>query len=447
MEAKEVSKKDPQESKVEKRDLFWVKYVVLLILFSVSIWIFSLIMSNIAYYRNNISQDNYYSTSRIYGGPLEQKSPMLNAVEDTSYLASERNLSKQQIVEYVRNTFIVSTDANVTINAEFVKKGLALQPTYSTDFTAKYVLRNTLDEESIITFDFPFPISSEDNEISNAKLVIDGVEISNAKGKVRTLTSTVDGLKWQGAIKPKSDLIVEVSYSTVGLSYFTYEGIENPGGSQDFKFAATINGTRLYNIDRGLSVDTREFGDKTVTLTWDKPSLYSRPSVSISVGESINPSEQVSRIYLTMAPVYFIFMGVLLYLSYRFSKLLSIFDMLLITVLFTIYFPFIHYLSSFTIDPTIEVFSFMKNAIYFSMPLYGAFSLAAFIVGGLMYYLIGRIAGFSFVTRLGLPSMLLFMGFFPVAVTVPEYSMLMVILGLIAFITIVIQVRVRMIQK
>ena len=239
---------------------------------------------------------------------------------------------------------------------------------------------------------------------------------------------------------------IDVSYNTVGLSVFTYEGIENSKGSQDFNFITRINGTRSYDVITGLSVDEREFGEDYVELKWNKSALYSRPLIKVGVGDKLNPSTQVSRVYMTMAPVYLVFITILLFLTYRFGKKMALFDMFLLTVLYTVYFPFVHYLSSFTIDPTIEIFSSWKNIVDFSMPLYLAFAIAIGVVGGLMYYFLGRISGFKFSTKFGIPSLILFIGFFPLVVTIPEYSMLLVIIGVIALIAIILQVRINMIK-
>lgn len=453
MEEQEVKNKKPS-FKINNKTVS--KYIITTVVFTIGIAIFSFIMAGVAAYRNDVATNNYDNVSRIYS-PLEQNAPTVGKLSADSYLYDSNSLTPELVAKYIDNTSLASTDATVVINADFVKKGLVYQPTYETIFNAEYVLVNELDEPSIVAFEFPFPINSELNEISNAKLIVDGEEIQNAKTKIslgteeydyygNKNTNTVDGLKWEGKISANDNVTVSISYNTVGLSVFTYEGIENSKGAQDFDFDVTINGTRAYDVKEGLSVDSREFGDKTVTLKWEKPDLYSKPLIKMSVGDKLDPSTQVSRVYLTMAPIYLIFMTIILYLTYKFGKKLEIFDIFLLTVIFGLYFPFIHYLSSFTIDPTIEVFSAFKNVGYFSMPLYGAFALAASIMGGLMYYFLGRTSGFKFASKFGLPSLVLFLGFFPLVVTVPEYSMLLVLIGVIALTMIILQVRVKMVS-
>ena len=435
-------------------------YIIFAIIFTIVIGIFSLIMVGVSSVRNDISYDNLDSTSRIYNGPLEQSAPTLNMIDKDGDVYMINDITPVQAQTYIDNTFLTSTNGHVKISADFVKKGLTLQPTYKTEFSAEYLLNNTLEEPSFISFQFPFPVNTNKNEISNARLVVDGEEIKNAKAEINYFSSgvydydydyytptIVNGLKWEGDIAAKTQIKIEVSYNTVGLSRFTYEGIENSLGSQDFKFDVLIDGTRSYDVIEGVSVDKRVFGDNSVQLIWNKDDLYSKPKINIAVGDKLNPSTQVSRVYLTMAPVYIVFIAVLLFLAYRFGKKLGIFDMFLMTVLFTVYFPLIHYLSSFTIDPTIEIFSGISNVGEFSMPLYGAFAIALLIIGGLMYYLLGRISGFKFSTKLGIPMIVLFIGFFPLVVTIPEYSMLLVLFGVVALIAIVVQVRINMINK
>lgn len=440
-------------------DSLVIQYIFFTIIFTIIIGVFSLIMSAIAQERNEIAYRNYSGTAELYGGPLAQSAPSLGMLDTKSSLYVENDLSYDVAKRYVENTSLQSTDADVTITADFVKKGLVYQPTFKTSFKSVYLLRNELNEESLIKFQFPFPGNISSQEISNATLLVNGEEVTNAKTQI-TINPTkspydynyynntqYDGLSWEGKIPAGEDVNVEVRYETVGVSSFNYEGIENPKGSQDFKFKVTINGTRSYDVNDGLAVSDREFGDGAVSLFWDKPDLYSKPKVSITVGDKLNPSAQVSRVYLTMAPVYFVFIIITLYLAYRFGKRrLSLFDMLLVTILFTLYFPFVHYLSSFTIDPTIELFSNFSSVPNFSMPLYLAFLIAVVVIGGLMYYLLGRIAGFKFSSKFVIPEMILALGFFPLVVTIPEYSMLLVIVGVIALMAIIIQTRVRMLR-
>lgn len=451
----------PQPKPLKKSvDSLVVQYVFFTIVFTMIIGVFSLIMSAIAQDRNDIAYRNYSGTAELYGGPLAQSAPSLGMLDTKSSLYIENDLSYEVAKRYVENTSLKSTDADVTITADFVKKGLVYQPTFKTSFKSVYLLKNELNEESIIKFQFPFPGNISSQEISSATLLVNGEEVTNAKTQITVSPSKAqydyyyyennqyDGLSWEGKIPAGDDVNVEVRYETVGVSSFNYQGIENPKGSQDFKFKVTINGTRSYDVNEGLSVTDREFGDGTVSLYWDKPDLYSKPMVSITVGDKLNPSAQVSRVYLTMAPVYFVFIIITLYLAYRFGKRrLSAFDMLLVTILFTLYFPFVHYLSSFTIDPTIELFSNFSKVPNFSMPLYGAFLIAVVTIGGLMYYLLGRIAGFKFSSKFVIPEMILALGFFPLVVTIPEYSMLLVIVGVIALMAIIIQTRVKMLRE
>lgn len=447
-----MSEASPQV-KASKLNFLIANYFLFGFIFTVAIALFSLVMASVAAYRNDLGIQNYEQTASIYNGPLEQNAPNLKNVGTDSYYYREYKLTPELVQKFIDNTFLTSTTGKVNIKAEFVKKGLVYQPTYRTEFSSKYVLKNTLDQASFVDFQFPLPVNTSSNEISNAVLKVNGETINDAKVKLnlsdqpKYYNTQTDGLASKIKIEPKSEVIVEVSYNTVGLSLFTYKGIENSKGSQDFNFEVNIQGTRSYNVNSGLSVDKREFGDNSVKLIWNKTSLYSQPHVSVNVGEKLNPSNQVSRVYMTMAPIYVVFISILLFLSYRFGKKLSIFDMFLVTILFGIYFPLIHYLSSFTIDPTVELFSGVTNIGEFSMPLYTAFILAWLLIGGLIYYLLGRISGFRFATRFGIPSLILFIGFFPLVVTIPEYSMLLVIIGAIALIAIILQVRISLMKK
>lgn len=453
-----------------RRDNYLVmKYIVAVITFTAMIGIFSVVMSAVSRQRADITNSNYERAADIYSGPLMQASPTINAFSesDDKEVYAVRDISNEQAKNYAQNTALLSTNGNVVINADFIKKGLSYQPTYRTEFQSSYVLKNSLDEASVVTFAFPFPANTSDSEITNATLKVDGKNIDNAKAQfdkytyfsnienddqyaydydtsTSTISSVVPGLKWVGEIPAQGSVTVDVTYETVGLSLFRYEGIENPKGAQDFTFNVTINGIRAYDITDGLSVDEKKFGPKQVVLLWNKTNLYSKPVIAVEVGDKINPSRQVSRVYLVMTPLYLVAISILLFLFYRFGKKLSVFDLSLITVLYTIYFPVVHYLSSFTIDPTIEVFSSFDNVGYFSMPLYGAFAITWFIVGGLLMYLSARLSSLNFAIKFMLPCLVLFLGFFPLVLTVPEYSILLTLIGIIALLVIIIQSRLKL---
>lgn len=468
----------PRPLGIFSRDNYLVlKYIIAVVIFTGMIGVFSLIMSAVSAQRADITESNYASTAKIYTGPLTQASPTINAFSEAvdSDFYEAKPISVAQAETYAQNTALLSTTGDVTINADFVKKGLSYQPTYRTQFHASYVLKNNLTEPSVVTFAFPFPANTTDSEISNATLSVDGKDIDDAKAQFDrstyfsnlatdntdpfyddyyyeesydyTATTTVPGLKWAGEIPAQGSVTVDVTYETVGLSLFRYEGIENPNGAQDFNFKVTINGIRAYDIPDGLSVDTKEFGSKQVILGWNKTNLYSTPTVAVSVGDKINPSRQVSRVYLVMTPLYIVAMTILLFLFYRFGKRLSVFDLSLMTVLYGLYFPIVHYLSSFTIDPTIEVFAAFDNVGYFSMPLYGAFAITWCVIGGLMFYLTARLSGTGFAVKFLLPCLVLFLGFFPLVLTVPEYSILLTLIGITALVTIVIQSRLKLAKQ
>lgn len=298
---------------------------------------FSLVMAQVAANRQSIATKNYDAVSNIYSGPLQQSAPSLGALDTSSLLYRENSLTPEVARSYVDNTNLISTDGSAVMKVDFVKKGLVYQPSYKTEFSAKYILKNTSDKESLVAFEFPFPSNTTNSEISNARMFVDGEEVMNAKAKVRTTSSgstydeydypsykaptyTSDGLMWEGEIEANGTKTVEVSYNTVGLSTFAYEGIENPKGAQDFKFKVEIDGIRSYDVSSGLSVDNREFGDNSVALTWDKTDLYSSPNVNVTIGDKLNPASQVSKVYLIMVPLYIAFAAIILFLAYKFAK-------------------------------------------------------------------------------------------------------------------------------
>ena len=424
-----------------------VKYIISIVIFTMLIFVFSMIMSSIASWRDGIYLDNTLSTGMIFNGPLMQNSPSLAMPEATSKFYQDNYLTKEIVTRSLTNTFLKSTAADVVLKADFIKKGLSYQPTYRTTFKAQYILENAGDKENFIRFVFPLPVNNITGEISNATLTANGVNVENAKSQESNLNGSNNILLWEGKVAAGKQVVIEASYQTVGLAQFSYEGIDNPKKSQDFNFNLTIEGTRSYNVLQGLSVDKREFGDNFVKLSWNKTSLYSKPSIDVAVGEKLNPGEQVARSYFVMAPVYLVFASILVFMAIKFAKPIKIFDLGLITAIYTVFFPLLHYLASFTIDPTMEMMSWVSNPGYYSMPLYAAFALAWLLISGLIFYYLGKIFNFKFAAKTGIPMLVLFLGFFPLVVTVPEYSMLLVLIGIVALAAIIVQTRIKLLKQ
>lgn len=423
------------------------RHISLGIVATLIILLFSFVMSAVAGARTDIAVKNYQGLSDIYNGELQQSAPSLSRVSEGSAVLNDLDIDTktaagQQIVNnYTRNVSILRTDAEVKIKAEFVKKGLEYQPTFQTNYRADYTLSNNRKELSPVAFDFPLPVNSSRTELSNVSLKVNGELVDKAKTKLRSGGNEVDGLRWEGKLEEGEQVKIEVQYETVGISRFAYTGFTNNQGAQDFKLSLTIDGTRSYDVTSGLSVDNREFGKDTVKLTWDKQNLFSTPIVNVAVGNKVSPSTQVSRIYILMAPLFAIFISIVLWLSSKQGRLLRLKDMAILSVLFTLYFPLLHYLTSFTIDPTMEVFSGIANVGNYSLPLYGAFALALAIIGGMSVYLVGAVYGRKFAWSSLLPAVLMFLGFFPLVVTVPEYSVLLILLGSIFLLGIFIRTR------
>jgi hypothetical protein len=424
------------------------KYFLLILGMAIFIFFFSIFMIAVTNQRNDISRTNYINVSRVYNGELNQDAPKLLTQEDYSNFQSSSDQNQQQQQELIdfpttsQELNITSTDAEVVVDADFVKKGLQYQPTFETQFAADYILENNSEEESEVVFTFPFPFSTDRNEISNVTLVVDGEEVESPKVKLQSYrNSSQEGVQWKGTIPANSEKNISVTYDTVGIGSINYTGFENPNGQQDFNFQVTINGTRGYDVDSGLSVDRREFGDNSVTLTWEKSDLFAEPRIDVDITNKISPQEQISRIYFVMSGIFVAFAGALVFFSKKKGKLIRLKDLLIVSVLFTIYFPLLHYLASFTVDPTIDVFSGLNNIGYFSMPLWGAFAISLLLTGGLISYLLSSIYGRGFTLKTVIPLIVMFLGFFPLVVTIPEYSVLLILIGIIALIALLIQVR------
>ncbi len=439
----------------------------------------SLILYAVAYERSLLDDDLTYSTSYNVGGAVKQWEPTLSPIQSDGVLFNALSMELEEeegmeltvvkTEEYVENTNLVSTTGNVVINLDMKKRGLRYDPTYTTDFEAVYILENTSEEEVAVQFEFPFPENILDKEINNAVLLVDGVEqekpvrqeeveeecvydyddyyyYDDPYYKCTEETTTKTGLYWEGTIDAEGEKEIEVQYKTVGLGEFSYVGLENPEGAQDVSFTVKILGSRKYDNTGSLTIDEKEYitelGENGVILTWDKPSLFSNPDIVVSVGTQANPSRHLAEIYKIMIPLYIGFAIAVILMVTLLRKEFGGVDMALLALLFAVYFPFLHYLVSFNIDPSADVLINYSGVVDFAMPLYAAFAIALGIVGGLMLYLFARVSGSKFAFGVGLPLILVFLGFFPLAMTLPEYKCLLTLFGVVALLAIVVQLRV-----
>jgi hypothetical protein len=425
------------------------KYAFLVVIFTLSIFVFSIFMASVASQRSRIADTNYQNTTQIYNGEINQSGGSLSAIDrnaDSRILKKELSglinqdeaVINQKIKQFVNHANIISTNIVANIDTEFVKKGLEYQPSFTTKFKAEYIIQNSLEEKSLVKFNFPFPFDVNSGEISNVRLLENGKEVPNPKIN--------NQLSWAGTLPANGKTTITVEYETVGLSGISYEGLENLLGSQDFNMVVNINGTRSYDIRSGLSATEKEFGENSVSLKFEKPNLWGKPLVDVKIADKQAPSNKISRIYIIMAPIYLVFISILIWAFNKNKKPIKIKDLIITTVLFTLYFPFLHYLASFSIDPTMQSLSGFKTVGYFSLSLYGAFGIGLLLIGALLTYLYSRVYGAKLTLKSLLPLIIMFFGFFPLVITVPEFAILLVLVGVVLLTAFFIQNRVNELQ-
>ncbi len=465
-------------SKGKKRRIIpqWVKLSIVAGIMTVIVLAVSVVLMVLAWEREELDDSLTDQTSYNVGGVVEQSAPSLNAVgSESAYYKDEVReygsaVALSNVEEYAENTNLVSTKGDVTITVDSKKRGLRYEPTFKTEFSAVYVLENELEKESLIEFEFPFPENVRNKEINNANLFVDGVEQPGAVKREEVNNdppyvyyeeeygydydydygdsdSYKSGLYWEGKVPAGGQVEIEVKYNTVGLSRFSYEGIENPEGSQDFEFDMTLIGSRKYNNEGSLSIDSKDYiteeGKSGMVLHWKKSDLFSKPEIQVSVATRVNPSKHLGAIYKIMTPLYVAFAGGLIVMLTLRKKKFGNVDMILVSTLFIVFFPFLHYLVSFNIDPSADILSGVGREIEFTMPLYGAFAIAYTVISGLVVYLVGRMTSGRFALGITLPLTIVFMAFFPLAMTVPEYKGLLALIGTVALLAVLVQMRVK----
>jgi hypothetical protein len=438
---KSKNKPNSEDKSIKKKNWFkdfliknrvLLKFISLGFFLTILVFVFAGFMSGVTQYRSYLDDQNFRSTSEIYGTEVQQNAPSLNKIqidEDNLGVFEEYFDKEQDLEKFAQNADIVSSNGKVVIEADFVKKGLVYQPSFKSSFDFKYVIKNNLEEKSLINFTFPFPGNIERAELNNVSLIVREKVIENAKVDLsESQYSRQSGLEWEGELKPNEEVEVNVKYDTKGLGSFNYIGFENQQGTQDFNLDLEIRGTRSYNVISGLSVDSREFTEDSVKLNWDKQDLFSVPQVGVEIGSKLNPSQQMGRIYIAMPFIFIAFFFIMSWASLKNKKELLTKDIFILTFLFVLSFPLLHYLTSFRIDPTLDLPFYIASD--FSLPLGLAFVITLCIIVGLISFLTLGVYGKGYTFKTAIPTSLIMLGFFPFVITIPEYSILLVLLGI-----------------
>lgn len=395
-----------------------LKFIPLLMLLgalSVGLWIFALRMLD----RNsgNYAQGRRYVVESNWGENITQNAPALNTqVFYEGDVAIKLNPNGNQVQQSIaKNVRIIKSDINAILNMDYRRKGLIYFPTYVTDFTGTYIIKNENKEKVGANLQFPLPASG--SLVWNVEILAD----DSAEGAV---ISTKE-LAWQGDVKPNEEKKIVVKYSARGLDDFSYTLADNYG-LQDFDLNIQVNGAERVDFPQGAispsSVVEKETG---WDLNWEFKKVLTSPSITVKLFAKENISSQVAKLFWFAPFLLVAYLVSIFGLSFLQKKDLGVFDLGLLSALYFIFYPFMAYLVS------------VVDSLTILQGLGISFALIA-LISSILYQFI---FGVKFALSKGLLVQGIFLGFFPFALLIPELSGFLGIVGVIVLLTVLVFLR------
>jgi hypothetical protein len=357
-----------------------------------------------------------------WGAGIKQQSPQLNSYEArkvNSPPQDKEGLSQpnSKIVKGVKvhNVRTLSSEINGELNMDYRRKGLTYFTTFVSQISAQYQLKNESDEE--VNTEFFFPLPTEESLVWNA-----AIEVNDSQGDT---TVNEQGLTWEGSMSPQEEKQIIIKYSARGLDQFSY-ALNKSNGPQDLTMNLSINGAEKIDFPQGaLSPSSIIERDNGWDLSWQFNKVLSSPSITVKMFAKQNISDQIARLFWFVPILLIGYILSLKGLAHLRQQRLTNFDYILLSALYTIFYPFLAYLVS----------------VFAELNLFSGLALAFAAITPIVLYLQQYLFDLKFTLTKGILLQLIFTGFFPVALLIPELTGLLAIGGTIVLLAIIVQLR------
>jgi hypothetical protein len=353
-----------------------------------------------------------------WGGDLAQQSPQLNSYQARKMVNILPDGEEEETTAKgaeVNNVKILNSHIDAKLNMDYRRKGLTFFPTFVSNITAEYKLKN--ESEEVVESNFSFPLPTQNSLVWNAEIKVDGKENETQVSE--------KGLSWQGEIEPNQEKIITIKYSARGLNQFSYT-VSKTKGSQDFSMDLSVNGADKIDFPEGAlspsKINERENG---WDLSWKFDNVLSSPSITVKMFAKQNISDQIARLFWFVPLLLMGYIASLKGLAEFRKQKIKTFDLILLSALYTIFFPFVAYLVS----------------VFTRLSVFSGLGIAFGVITPIILYFLQFLFDFKFVITRGLLLQLIFSGFFPVALLIPELTGLLAIIGVIVLLFITVELR------
>lgn len=394
-----------------------VPLIILLGILTVGSWAFAARMAA-------RSGSGGYAVSRVsrvletnWGKNVVQQSPSINS---SVYYDkdSQEPINSEEDKVIAKNVKVVDSKMNVNLNMDYRRKGLFYFPTFVTEFNGVYKVKN--DSKKNVRANVNFPLPAIGNLVWNVEVMADG----SAEGSVISSQE----LSWSGLVNAGEEKTIVVRYSARGMDEFSYT-LADSQGLQNFDLNVNVNGAERIDFPQGAlspinTVENKE--KKSWSLNWKFNNVLASPNISVRMYAKNNISEQVSKLFW-IAPVLMIglllaLLGLAIYRKIEVSN----FDLGLAVTLYASFYPLLAYVVS----------------VWENLNLYQGLLISGGILSLILVYLYSYIYGLRFAIVAGVALQVVFMFFFPLALLTPALTGLLFVVGVIAILATVVQLRV-----
>ncbi len=346
--------------------------------------------------------------------PVTEEDQLKSDEESSSYILP----SQQKLTSNIK---ILSSKIDAKLNMDHRRKGLTYFPTYVTNFNAQYIIENQNEEEVEATMNFPLP--GKNSLVWNVGITSQGSE--------EGATITSHELSWSGTLQPQEQKTIEVVYAARGLDQFTY-ALANTKGLQDFELNVDVTGAEKVDFPEGaLSPSVTEEKDHGWNLTWKFNQVLTSPEITVKLFAKRNISQDVARLFwfapILLTAVYASIWG----LNQLENKSIKVFDWGLIGALYIMFYPLLAYLVS-VVD---------------QLNVFQGLAISAATISIISLYLYHYLYNVKFTLTKGVLLQIIFLGFFPIALLMPQLTGLMAVIGAIFILTVIVQLRKNLIRN
>lgn len=234
------------------------------------------------------------AVSRLWGAEQTQMAPQI--YEKIPYETTvKQEDGTEKIVTQYHNAHHTLTGSDITadISLKHRKKGLLWYPTYTVDFSGRYLVQNPSSQPKTLHFEFSLP--QAESLYDNFRLFVNDQSVPDVR---------VDGgtIRHALSVAPGQSVPVNVTYTSQGMENWYYDFGRNAVQVRDFSLTVNTDFADIDFPEEGISPTVKTRTDAGWKLRWNYTSLLTGVRIGLAMPQKLNPGPWVSMV-TTAAPV------------------------------------------------------------------------------------------------------------------------------------------------